>query len=102
MNTHNLCWLKGFFWGFRWLVNFKFQFAKALTYADDTSTSVSADPIKEITRMLEIDASIMHQLWSPAFASPYNMQFSNFSYFLFPIFNTIVDIKAQVLKIIVN
>ena len=32
------------------------QFAKALTYADDTSTSVSAETIEEIIRMLELDA----------------------------------------------
>ena len=32
------------------------QFAKALTYADDTSTSVAAKTIEEIIRMLETDA----------------------------------------------
>ena len=40
------------------------EFAKALTYADDTSTSVSASTIEKVIRRLEIDAINVLKLMS--------------------------------------
>ena len=36
------------------------EFAISLTYADDTTTSISADTIEEVKKKLEIDAKNLH------------------------------------------